>query len=334
MVHERTHREDKPYTCFECPAVFREKASLVRHSRVHTGERPFHCGKCGRGFTEHGTLNRHLRAKGGCGIGSRIAHWDQQAIRQLGCVAGDGPVPESDGVDLKDPEEDPSAMLVEFSSVVASTQEYIVETTQQEALTDTACVQEVQMDSELLEVVHQIVSQVHPDSAHQIIVQSVSPSHSSLSALSACNSLSTNVHPSLPRSDEVATPGSDLIMPLKPREVIREAEIGGEENRAAVVALHGANLAMMTETTAEEIIVISNDCEAVERQVKESGGLTVLKTKEESGIAILAEDKASAEVYVVALCSDDENAIESHNNNEENRKQGINKHMMGAARKR
>ncbi|KAM7386818.1 hypothetical protein PAMA_009445 [Pampus argenteus] len=119
QVHQRTHGDEKPYVCQFCLRGFREKGSLVRHIRHHTGEKPFKCTKCGRGFAEHGTLNRHMRAKGGC--------YKDESSQQQGEVTE-----EQASVDSLTTaaiiSEDPHAVLVEFSSVVADTQEYIIKT--------------------------------------------------------------------------------------------------------------------------------------------------------------------------------------------------------------
>lgn len=125
QVHQRTHAQEKPYVCQFCLRGFREKGSLVRHIRHHTGEKPYKCPKCGRGFAEHGTLNRHMRAKGGCfhkeGTGEQAEVTEEQAsVDSLATTAIIS--------------EDPHAVLVEFSSVVADTQEYIIGTPAGEAI--------------------------------------------------------------------------------------------------------------------------------------------------------------------------------------------------------
>uniref|UniRef100_A0A8C9MQ87 Transcription factor E4F1 n=1 Tax=Serinus canaria TaxID=9135 RepID=A0A8C9MQ87_SERCA len=117
QVHFRTHLEDKPYVCQFCSRGFREKGSLVRHIRHHTGEKPFKCYKCGRGFAEHGTLNRHLKTKGGCLL----------AMKEVEEVIVSEESQSADNLAATVLSEDPHTVLVEFSSVVADTQEYIIE---------------------------------------------------------------------------------------------------------------------------------------------------------------------------------------------------------------
>ncbi|XP_053467669.1 transcription factor E4F1 isoform X2 [Ictalurus furcatus] len=161
QVHQRTHGEDKPYVCTFCSRAFREKGALVRHIRHHTGEKPFKCSKCGRGFAEHGTLNRHLRSKGGCTAVPELLRSEEQE-----CIDNMAAAMISD---------DPHAVLVEFSSVVADTQEYIIgtpaeEPTQAEEVSVTSN-NHNQLDSQIIKVVQQVVSQAQ--GGQQIIVRNV-----------------------------------------------------------------------------------------------------------------------------------------------------------------
>ncbi|KAG8007000.1 Transcription factor E4F1 [Nibea albiflora] len=170
QVHQRTHGDEKPYVCQFCLRGFREKGSLVRHIRHHTGEKPFKCPKCMRGFAEHGTLNRHMRAKGGC-------HKDDSSEQQ-------GTVTEEQAVDdlataaiISD---DPHAVLVEFSSVVADTQEYIIKTQTEEDVQEEEVTliqdNQNQMGNHIMKVVQRIVSQSHGaggTGSHQIIVRNM-----------------------------------------------------------------------------------------------------------------------------------------------------------------
>ncbi|XP_026181232.1 transcription factor E4F1 isoform X2 [Mastacembelus armatus] len=170
QVHQRTHGDDKPYVCQFCLRGFREKGSLVRHIRHHTGEKPFKCPKCGRGFAEHGTLNRHMRAKGGCNKEDsseqqEMITEEQASVDNLATTAIIS--------------EDPHAVLVEFSSVVADTQEYIIKTqTENEVQEEVTLIQEGQseMGNHIMKVVQRIVSQSRGaggTGSHQIIVRNV-----------------------------------------------------------------------------------------------------------------------------------------------------------------
>ncbi|XP_038618174.1 transcription factor E4F1 [Tachyglossus aculeatus] len=166
QVHFRTHLEEKPYVCQYCSRGFREKGSLVRHIRHHTGEKPFKCYRCGRGFAEHGTLNRHLRTKGGCLL----------ALKEVEEVMVSEESQSADGLAATVISEDPHTVLVEFSSVVADTQEYIIEAATEDAetseATETLEGTRHEVDSHIMKVVRQIVSQASPGH-HQIIVQNV-----------------------------------------------------------------------------------------------------------------------------------------------------------------
>ncbi|NWX45779.1 E4F1 factor, partial [Steatornis caripensis] len=171
QVHFRTHLEDKPYVCQYCSRGFREKGSLVRHIRHHTGEKPFKCYKCGRGFAEHGTLNRHLKTKGGCLL----------ALKEVEEVMVSEESQSADNLAATVISEDPHTVLVEFSSVVADTQEYIIETATEDMETSEAT--EIiegtrhEVDSHIIKVVQQIVNQAN--SGHQIIVQNVTVAENS-----------------------------------------------------------------------------------------------------------------------------------------------------------
>ncbi|XP_042636707.1 transcription factor E4F1 [Orycteropus afer afer] len=159
QVHFRTHLEEKPHVCQFCSRGFREKGSLVRHVRHHTGEKPFKCFRCGRGFAEHGTLNRHLRTKGGCLLEVEDMLVPQESPAAAATVLA----------------EDPHTVLVEFSSMVADTQEYIIEATADDAETSEATEviegTQTEVDSHIMKVVRQIVHQA--GAGHQIIVQNM-----------------------------------------------------------------------------------------------------------------------------------------------------------------
>ncbi|XP_061568275.1 transcription factor E4F1 isoform X2 [Cololabis saira] len=165
-VHQRTHGDEKPYVCDFCFRGFREKGSLVRHIRHHTGEKPFKCPKCGRGFAEHGTLNRHMRAKGGCNKDNCSEQKDVETEEQSADSVATAAIIS----------EDPHAVLVEFSSVVADTQEYIIKTqTEDEMQEEVTLIQDTQneMGNQIMKVVQQIVSQSHGTGNHKIIVRNV-----------------------------------------------------------------------------------------------------------------------------------------------------------------
>ncbi|XP_067314456.1 transcription factor E4F1 isoform X2 [Pseudorasbora parva] len=165
QVHHRTHADEKPYVCPHCSRGFREKSALVRHIRHHTGEKPFKCSKCGRGFAEHGTLNRHLRAKGGC-----FATQQKDSENTGSSEEQEVTAEEVSTTIVSD-----NALLVEFSSVVADTQEYIIGAPAEQAAhgEEVEIIQDNQhqMDSHIMKVVQQIVSQSH--GGHQIIVRNV-----------------------------------------------------------------------------------------------------------------------------------------------------------------
>ncbi|XP_040296286.1 transcription factor E4F1 isoform X1 [Bufo bufo] len=167
QVHLRTHMEDKPYVCQYCPHSFREKGSLIRHIRHHTGEKPFKCPRCDRGFAEHGTLNRHMKTKGGCVI---LQHGAEQTEHTATENSNS-----SETMSSTTASEEPHTMLVEFSSVVADTQEYIIETSEDIETSEAAELLQStgtqEVDGHILNVVQQLVSNASP--GQQIIVQNV-----------------------------------------------------------------------------------------------------------------------------------------------------------------
>ncbi|XP_041672620.1 transcription factor E4F1 isoform X2 [Cheilinus undulatus] len=168
QVHQRTHGDEKPYVCQFCLRGFREKGSLVRHIRHHTGEKPFKCPKCKRGFAEHGTLNRHMRAKGGC-------RKEESSEEQGGGTEEQASVDNLATAAIIS--EDPHAVLVEFSSVVADTQEYIIKTQTEEEVQEeeVTLIQDGQNEvgNHIMKVVQRIVSQSQGTGSHQIIVRNV-----------------------------------------------------------------------------------------------------------------------------------------------------------------
>uniref|UniRef100_A0A1A7X9X2 Transcription factor E4F1 n=1 Tax=Iconisemion striatum TaxID=60296 RepID=A0A1A7X9X2_9TELE len=167
QVHQRTHGDEKPYVCEFCFRGFREKGSLVRHIRHHTGEKPFKCSKCGRGFAEHGTLNRHMRAKGGC---QKEGSSEQHDVTPEEKASEDGLIATAVI------SEDPHAVLVEFSSVVADTQEYIIKTQPEEEMQEEVTLipdGSNEVGNQIMKVVQQIVSQSHSAGGHQIIVRNM-----------------------------------------------------------------------------------------------------------------------------------------------------------------
>ncbi|XP_053550740.1 transcription factor E4F1 isoform X2 [Bombina bombina] len=164
QVHFRTHLEDKPFVCQYCSRTFREKGSLVRHIRHHTGERPFKCHKCDRAFAEHGTLNRHLRIKGGC-----TKHMIKDFLTAKETA-------EMEAMAERVISEEPQTVLVDFSSVVADTQEYIIEAAAEDSETNDAAelIQDDEtheVEGELMSVVQEIVSTDNTEG--HIIVHSV-----------------------------------------------------------------------------------------------------------------------------------------------------------------
>ncbi|KAJ7306065.1 hypothetical protein JRQ81_010431 [Phrynocephalus forsythii] len=255
QVHFRTHLDEKPYICQFCNQGFREKGSLVRHIRHHTGERPFKCYKCGRGFAEHGTLNRHLRTKGGC----------LQALKEAeeAVVSEEGQ--SADSVAATMISEDPPTVLVEFSSMVADTQEYIIETATDDMESSEAAEiiegtrQEV--DSHIMKVVQQIVNQAN--SGHQIIVQNVTVADGS--ALSPDGRDADAIAIATPESltEQVAMTLASAIG----KGAVLATEDGGEAEEAMVTMVASEDIEIM-EHSGEFVIASQEEEEEEELEVQ------------------------------------------------------------------
>lgn len=57
--HMRTHTNDRPYKCQQCPFTFSRFHDLKRHMNVHTTKRVYECDGCGKRFSRLDAVNRH-----------------------------------------------------------------------------------------------------------------------------------------------------------------------------------------------------------------------------------------------------------------------------------
>ncbi|XP_063171092.1 transcription factor E4F1 [Candoia aspera] len=253
QVHFRTHLDEKPYVCQFCNQGFREKGSLVRHIRHHTGEKPFKCYKCGRGFAEHGTLNRHLRTKGGCLLALKEA--EEAAVSEEGQSA--------DRLATTVISEDPPTVLVEFSSVVADTQEYIIETAAEDMETSEAA--EIiegtrhEVDSHIMKVVQQIVNQAN--SGHQIIVQNVTVADDSTMTADGVDADTIAIATPESLTEQVAMTLASAIG----EGAVLATEGSGEVEEATVTMVASEDIEIM-EHTGEFVIAAQEEDEELEVQ--------------------------------------------------------------------
>ncbi|NXG48145.1 E4F1 factor, partial [Psilopogon haemacephalus] len=244
-VHFRTHLEHKPYVCQYCSRGFHEKGSLVRHIRRHTGEKPFKCYKCGRGFAEHGTLNRHLKTKGGCLL----------ALKDVEEVIVSEESQSADNLAATVISEDPHTVLVEFSSVVADTQEYIIETATEDMETSEAT--EIiegtrhEVDSHIMKVVQQIVNQAN--SGHQIIVQNVTVAENSEGSTDTADTITIATPESL--TEQVAMTLASAIG----EGAVLTTEGGIETQEATVTMVASEDIEIMQH--AGELLIASQEGE-------------------------------------------------------------------------
>lgn len=60
-VHERVHRNERPYECTFCHRTFIRKHHLKQHVSLHTDTRPYRCEVCYKAFVQLTSLKLHRR---------------------------------------------------------------------------------------------------------------------------------------------------------------------------------------------------------------------------------------------------------------------------------
>lgn len=62
-MHERTHTNERPYQCLQCPKAFKRQLVLNNHMRLHVGVKEFACGQCEMTFFTRYSLGTHEKMK-------------------------------------------------------------------------------------------------------------------------------------------------------------------------------------------------------------------------------------------------------------------------------
>jgi len=89
-------KQQKPFACKLCNAMFAQSSNLIQHTRTHTGEKPFACELCDAKFTRNIDLGRHMRSHTGekpfvCFLCDAKFSQDSHLVRHIRTHTGEKP---------------------------------------------------------------------------------------------------------------------------------------------------------------------------------------------------------------------------------------------------
>uniref|UniRef100_H3AGM1 C2H2-type domain-containing protein n=1 Tax=Latimeria chalumnae TaxID=7897 RepID=H3AGM1_LATCH len=270
--HMRAHTDERPYPCPECGKHYKTKKNY-ENVNLKKKKKNSRQGRSGQ-LSLSASLNRITNSNGDinfkCDYKRKLLQIAQHATKIIllhyytgGChpllkeseqiEVSDESQLSTEGVAATIISEDPHTVLVEFSSVVADTQEYIIEVLEfgkQSVIAKEGFIlgRIVKMDSHIMKVVQQIVNQAN--SGHQIIVQNVTVDENAVTA-DGTDTITIATPESL--TEQVAMTLASAIQ----EGAVLTTEGAIEMSEGAVAMVASEDVEMMQH--AEEFVIASQD---------------------------------------------------------------------------